>query len=244
MDEPLIYRPTKLSQHFSKWVSKESHLYEKKIRGSFFTRVQLHCSLMIYKRHKFREVYYSLCKFDLPELADDRRGKLQQLELLFKEVQSTLMINNLALAKLSQHEELHVLAKTIENERIEALARVAADGESACHNFKHRFGHYALNAYELAEPRFSEYVCDQLVALANPLKKLAFNLDKPTMSDYFNSTTGSASITHLIGIRELGKSCALQVVAALRSELNDIDTTDSLAKTIYEYDWDKLLSVI
>lgn len=244
MEESFIYEPTKLSQHFSRWVSKTSLEYEKKLRGPFFTRIHFHSSLMLYKRHKFRETYYSLETFCLPELVSGRKNRLQQLELLFRDIYSTLMFNNVALAQLVQRDELHVVAKTAENERIEALVKIAVGNEVACRNFKQRFGHYALNAYELAEPRFSEYDCDQLATLALPLKKLVIDYEKPTMSDYFSSTTGAASITHLVGVRELGKSCALQIVSALRNELNEVGKTSSLTKTVYEYEWDKLLRTI
>lgn len=217
--EELVSNPSNITQHIVEIVvganTKYEDLLNKKVS---FRRFALNVKLNMYLKNDFHEFYQFLCDYKAPEFNTfNKKERLQKLFNEFKFLYEKLIFNNIALAyHYALNKQLSSSVMTKEDEKILCLKKYFHH-EITIEQFKEKFGHYALNAYELSSKRFEEYTAEEL----RPIAKLVSNFkikEKTSLEKYISSPFEDVTPI-LIALRELAKYKILFLVKSIRYEL-------------------------
>lgn len=194
-----------------------------------FVRFAAIYEIRMYAVDGYKAFYDLLKNYRIPSDPAGGRDRITMLIAEFKRLYSGLIINNLALGSLCLRDGGRVPVSpvmTVEDEKIASLKKLSR-GEMAPDAFRGRFGHYALDAYELSSRRFEEYSDEELAALA----RLASNIDvKEKISiDAFITADSKETTGAIIAIREFAKHKILYIVRDIRKELLLIADKDSIS---------------
>lgn len=239
MDEKLVHNPTPFSSVFNAIAENASESFERSISGSFFARVKLEARIRAYLMNGYKETHEYFRRTDLPKKTGDTKRDLIALMEAFEDTYPRIIFNNLVLAHHVKGSAFTVDLKTEEDEKNALLAKVAQNA-SECSTFEQEYGHYALNSYEVAERRFSEYSCEELQNLGKHIAGIPLQ-KKPSLAAYVQDHASGANASLLIGIRELGKFQALKIVAEIRYILLEIESTYELERPVFDYTYNELL---
>lgn len=210
----------KNNQDLFKIILGLSHEYDSLFESkSFFAQYKRTVMMKLYLKEGYKDYYLSLQAYQPPILVSG--DHLQNLDLLlieFKNSYRKLLLNNYALAyQYKKTKNLDNKYLTEEDKKNVCLQQLAANRISIA-KFKSKFGHYAVNPYELKAKRFHEYS----IAEFKPLLKMCLNLkikSKPELiPEIINGKIGDI-VPVLIALRELAKSKILLIVDKIRSEL-------------------------
>jgi len=215
----LISHPSPASKKVIKIIKSIYYDYQKKLTQKNLRRLIFITKIKLYQKQNYKQLYLYLKNYQI--LLPSTLSKSNQLKILFSEfskLQQKLIFNNFALASLASLNQFPTTSNilTIEDEKIIYLQKIANNQISRL-LFNKKFGHYALNPYELSEPRFTEYKSSQLKKLA----KLTLNINiksKKKLENYIKSEPAN-HLAILIGLRELFKSTSLKVIKQIRDIL-------------------------
>ncbi|MBL7157096.1 MAG: hypothetical protein ISS92_02910 [Candidatus Omnitrophica bacterium] len=234
----LAVNPSPITRDLLNRVSALDARYQRALSGKNPLRKLTALSKVeAYLKNDFREFFVFLRDYKRPVFKEAGAKKIRLLLKEFENLFEKLILNNLALGyfylKKGMIGENPVL--TAEDEKILYLKRFF-HGKVSESEFKARFGHYALNAYELSSRRFEEYSHDELLSLAKLAGKVPEH--KKTTLDEYLSLPPSDILPVLIALRELAKYRILFVVRDIRGELLNIskekNIPDIFSKTFSE----------
>lgn len=218
--EEIVTNPSVITQHLVGIVARLNEAQESRFNTkNFFSLFAYGVKIRLYLKEGFRDFYEFLLGYTPPPFPDTVRGaqKIRALFEEFEKVYDKLIFNNIALGFAHIHgEEPENSIMTLEDEKI-AYFKKLASGAVTDEEFKKKFGHYALNAYELSSKRFEEYTSSELLELAH----LSSNMDikeKPLLEDCISEKT-EKKIPALLALRELAKYKVLFIVRDIRHEL-------------------------
>lgn len=210
--DDFIKNPTRLSQHIVRIANAKQNKYSKlsgskKFLGSVINGVKIRLLYL----EKYNDIYECVKKFRIKH--DDIPGLFSELEKIFDHI----ALNNFLLAyAILEEKEVKSSIITKEDEKLILLSKLA-NNRVTPKQFKERFGHYALNGFELASRRFNEYS-------ASELKKLARHLDgfrtpkKISLKSYLRKKDKKLYPVYS-ALREELKYVALKVISQLRKDV-------------------------
>jgi len=108
--------------------------------------------------------------------------------------------------------------------------------------FNCKFGHYALNAYELSSKRFEEYTEKELLSIAELVSNIEIK-DKMELEEqiHLKKNNKEKKISILIALRELAKYNVLFIIRNLRYRLLEIEKEHNI-KDIFSKSYDEIIS--
>lgn len=218
--EEIVSNPSVITQHMLGIVSRLNEKHEKKFHTkNFFSIFVYGVKLRLYLKEGFGDFYGFLQNYTPPPYLETMTGtrKIKALFGEFEKVYDKLIFNNIALGFAHiQGEELENSVMTLEDEKIACFKKLAS-GAISDEDFKDKFGHYALNAYELSSKRFEEYTSSELRELASLSSNIEIK-EKPLLEDYISEKTDKKTPV-LLALRELAKYKVLFIVRDIRYEL-------------------------
>lgn len=219
--EEFVTNPSKITEHLAGIVLKLNNEFEKKYKsGKFLGKFVNDCKFLWYLKEGRNDYYSFLNNYEIPEFGKEG---VEKIELLFKEfekIYSKLILNNHALAyAYIKEKKLSNSVLTMEDKKMLYLKKLS-DGEITVDQFNRKFGHYALNAYELSAKRFEEYSTEELKQIAKLASKIEIK-NKIELEECLEKKPDDA-IPILIALRELAKYQTLFLVRGLRYELKKL----------------------
>jgi hypothetical protein len=204
MTEEFVQNPSKITKHLVNIVLKLNKKHETSLKG-ILNRFKTHIAYNLYLRGGYKEYYFFLKNYKV------KSRTLKQLFQEFENQYNKLLFNNFALVyAYTKEKQIENPILTKEDEKILLL-------KTNLKKLKSKFGHYALNAYELKEKRFSEYSDKELKKLSNLVKNLEIK-NKIPLESYLKKKD-KKPIPILIALRELAKYNILKIVAEIREQL-------------------------
>ena len=180
----------------------------------FFTRFKRDIKIKLYLEKDYLDYYEYLRDY---KFSKESYLRIIDLQKEFKDFYNKLIFNNFALVHIYIKEgSINNPVLTKEDDKNIALSKLYYK-KISIEDFQKEFGHYALNAYELKEKRFSEYDDDLLKKIAYLAAQNKIN-KSITLREYINSPNKEVAPI-LICLRELAKYQSLKIVANIRFEL-------------------------
>jgi len=218
--DEFIAQPSTISKTLIDIVNKHnSHLHNELSRNQFFHLLYQRIKISIYLKQGWHDYFIFLKNYSPPKLGP--KNHLVNIKILFSQFDHfipKMLYNNYALAytHLQNREVISCPILTKEDEKILLLAKYANQKITKSH-FTKKFGHYALNPYELSSKRFSEYSDRELMEIA----KLAANINHPKKTSFnrYLKLNNKNISPILIYLRELAKYKALFLVSSIRQNL-------------------------
>ena len=218
--EEIVTNPSVITRHLVGIVSRLNAKHESKFNTKNFFSIFIYgVKIRLYLKEGFRDFYEFLQNYSTPLYPETMPGTQKIIALFgeFEKVYDQLIFNNISLGFAHiQGEELENSIMTLEDEKI-AYFKKLASGDVTDEDFKEKFGHYGLNAYELSSKRFEEYTSSELLELA----RLGSNInikEKPLLKDQISKHTEKKTPI-LLALRELAKYKVLFIVRDIRHEL-------------------------
>jgi len=210
--EDFIENPTNLSKYLLEIVTKKKRKYDYFLKSNnFIIHTSNSIKLRIWYLNKYHEIYRFIKTFKIKE------KKICGLFNEFSNISDFIALNNLLLmyAYLTEKNKSSSII-TKEDEKL-LLFKELYNGNISAKKFKEKYGHYALNAFELSSKRFNEYKYNQLMNLAKFLKN--FKLKKKiTVNECINSKNNNLFSIYS-ALREELKYISLQIISRLRYKL-------------------------
>ncbi|MFH1642961.1 MAG: hypothetical protein ABIC04_08765 [Nanoarchaeota archaeon] len=211
--EDFIQNPTKLSRHLVEIVNKKKQKYDSLLRSKgFFENISINVKL----RLKYLNGYKEICGF-LKTFQVNGEG-IVELFKEFERIADKTAINNLLLAYAYLNEKNKsppIITK--DDEKLLYFNRLY-NKKISTKAFNNKYGHYALNPFELSAKRFSEYTHNELLGMAQHSKN--FVLKKHTeLKDYIAFENSKNLFPIYSALREELKYHALYIIHDLRFEL-------------------------
>ena len=229
--EDFIENPTNLSKHFLKIIIIKKRKYDSMFGSkNFIGKLISGVKLRLWYLNKYQEIYYFIKTFEI-------KTTVKELFNEFSRISDFINLNNLLLmySYLTEKDQYSPII-TKEDEKLLYLNKLY-HGKISIKEFKEKFGHYALNAFELSSKRFSEYDHKELMDLAKLLKN--FKLKKRIeLEDYIKGKNKSLFPIYS-AMREELKYIALQVVSELRVELLELAKKENI-ENIFDLSYNKL----
>jgi len=247
--EDFIENPTEISKHLIEIIIRVKRKYDallesrnplKKIINNVKIRlwylnkyIDIYNFIQRYKRSRTKKNKYPL---NSPKSAKSA-VHIKNMERLFREfekIYEVISLNNLLL--MYAFLTLKDKASPIINKEDEKLLyfKKLFDGEISCEQFKRKYGHFGLNAFELSSRRFSEYSQKELIDLAKYLKD--FRPTKNIKLDKYIKTKRKNSFAIYSALREELRYLALFIINDLRFELLKIAKKKKI-KNIFNLNW-------
>lgn len=239
--EEFVVNPSKATKRLVDIVLRLQNRYDAQLKTKNpIKKIRVIFKIKIYFEAGYREFFYFLKDYKIP--SQDLSG-IKKLDLLFKEfekIYDKLIFNNIVLAYArSVCGEISNKVLTKEDEKILFLKKLFLD-EITTGQFNEKFGHYALNAYELSSKRFEEYDSSELASLAKLVADFKTEKieAKIPLETYINSGAKDKSPI-LIALRELAKYHTLFLVRAIRYELLRLAQQKHI-KNIFEKSYEEI----
>jgi hypothetical protein len=238
--EEFVRNPTKITEHLVEIVLQLSNKYESQFQSrNILRKFLIDFKIRMYMKENYKEYFLFLRGHKPPNISDQDR--IKELDLLFKEFRrlyDKLIFNNFALAyAYTLNKDTSNPISTMEDKKILLLQKLYHKKINVS-EFLKEFGHYALNAYELASKRFEEYNHSDLLSLA----KLASRINvqkKIELEEYINSKSKDKT-SILIALRELAKYNILYVIRVIRYQLLELAKEEGI-KDIFNRTHDEIL---
>jgi len=158
-----VNNPSETSKILVNIVDKLNKEQEDSLKG--LKKIQTQFKFQLYIKEDYKKYYQFLKNYNLQDSSFDEL--CEEFESLYRK----LLFNNYALAYAALKEEINNSILTKEDEKNIALSQLYR-GEISRKTFNKKFGHYAINAYELEAKRFEEYTDEELNKIARLASKL------------------------------------------------------------------------
>ena len=228
MSEKLISNPSKLSEKLNKIVLKHNTFYQKKLKSKNpFYRLQILVKISLYQKLNHPQFFYELRKieYEIDNFSQLKKGffkeNIQFLLDRFSLIQKKLIFHNLSLVFFYKLHPRIINSNsvkgifTIEQEKNLYLQKFA-ENKINKETFDQKFGHYAINAYELESKRFNEYSVSELKRIASLLTNLKIRSNNSSSKIYENPIFSKEVYSNYLVIREYAKYVSLKIIALLR----------------------------
>lgn len=228
MTEKLIVNPSQLSKKLNHLIGEHNQSYQQQLKSKNpFRRLSILVKISCYQKLKHPQFFKELVKFEKKidnfstKDKDNFQKKTQFLLEIFSQIQKKLIFHNLSLVFFYKLHPLIIKNQkftgifTIEQEKNLYLQKFS-QGKIKRRAFDQKFGHYALNAYELATRRFSEYPNTELKTLGQLLTGLKIKTQNSSLQIFENPFFKKEIYHNHLIIREYAKFVSLKIIAILR----------------------------
>jgi len=258
--EDFIENPTEISKHLIEIIIRVKKKYDTLLTSKNpIKKIINNVRIRLWYLNKYIDIYNFIHGYKHYQIKKNK--PLKNIENLFKEfekIYNTISLNNLLLmyAFLTQGDRSGSIigsegemkacfhfnranqfqAPLIINKEDEKLLcfKKLYDGEISCEEFKRKYGHYGLNAFELSSRRFNEYSQFELMNLAKYLKD--FRPTKNIKLDKYIKTKHKNLFAVYSALREELRYCALFIINDLRFELLKLAKKKKI-KNIFNLNW-------
>ena len=234
--QEFISNPSNLSLILVDIVESESRYLLKQLKSNVIKKNLITTKFLIYCKVSHKEFYKYLIR---PNHFEEK--KLQEYLQLFSELQKKLVFHNMALAVFWKMNRKADLKKPwlMEDEEQLALSKFAR-GEITKKEFDKKFGHYALNGYELKSRRFRECNSKELKKLADLVKEADFGKIGNPKKIYHNPLTKQQIYSNMLKIRSLAKYYSFQLIEVMRTKIIDLAGRKRI-KNCFDLTWRELI---
>jgi hypothetical protein len=239
MNEPtpeldvFIENPTSLSKKIITIALKKKREYDSLLENhGFFSHIMNGVKIRLWYLSKYNEIYSFLSNYKV---------KATSISGLFNEFESMcsmIALNNLLLmyAYLVEKDAASNII-TREDEKMAFFNRLYHK-EISIDEFNAAYGHYSLNDYELAAPRFCEYSKPEILKLSKFAKD--FSSSKTIkLKDYIESENKRLFPVYC-ALREELRYHSLFIIMEIRTKLLELSKAKKI-KNIFDIDYDKLM---
>ncbi len=232
--EIFVENPSKLTKKFIEIVDKKKKIYDELLKAKGFLRQIINgVKLRLWYKHKYEEIYEFVKHYDIK--TDSVKGLFQE----FDKIADMIFLNNMLLmySHLTEKKKKNISRIiTVEDKKMIMLKGVALK-KNSCDEFKKKFGHYALNAFELSSPRFSEYNDNEIMKIAKFTKE--FECKKNV--ELSNCIHKPEQLFHVYSaLREELRSIALLIVSKIRYKLLKV-AKEKKIKNIFDLSYEDVL---
>ncbi len=205
--------PSRITQHLVEIVEKlDNKAKNEFFSNSFIKKFFRDFKLLKYCKKDYVDFYNFISNYEVPKLNKNVKNNLKTLFNEFEKFYENLIFHNTALSYyyLKGHELRNPII-TPEDEKNYMLRQLARK-KIKSQDFLEKYGHYALNPYELSSKRFEEYTKKELMKIANLARD--FKMKKNMrIGEYLHKKN---KIPILITIRELAKYKILFIIREIR----------------------------
>lgn len=218
----LIINPSPASEKIIEIVCDLADKHRKQIASrNILTREFYRLKLEVYLKEGHKDYYNRLTRFDHkfspPPMSKNPRERIESLYKAFETEYGRVIFNNIALTHYYlKHGVVASNVKTSEDDKIHYLKKFHEKNISRV-QFNDKYGHYALNAFELSSKRFEEYSDEELSHIAILVYQFP-ERDKASLDEAINSANPDIP-SILVSLRELGKYNSLFPLKWIRYEL-------------------------
>ena len=213
-DLEFIENPSPLSEHLLDIANEEKDKVELFLKKkNTFRRIFALIKMRMMYAEKYLEIFEFVNKFKV-------KHGINELFLQFQVVAEKLALNNLLLAYGMVDKKCSPSIIITKEDQKLLMLRQLYEKKITTKQFKKTFGHYALNGYELASRRFSEYDDAELFTLAELLKDFK-EKKEITLFEYLKSKVINKFWVYS-ALREELRSCTFLIISNLRYELLDL----------------------
>jgi len=237
----LIYNPTFASKKIVGIIVTINNSYQKKLDQNLLSKIIFLTQLKLYQKQNYLHFYNFLNDYQvLPLNISSLQSQISLHLNEFTAIQKKIIFNNFALADLALNKKssINFDILTIEEEKIIYFQKLAKK-QISYSRFINKFGHLALNPYELAEKRFSEYKPTALLKIAKLTQNIKIK-PKKSLKQYLNSKSINQFVA-LVGIRELAKFNALKNIQQIRNLLLKLARQKKI-NNIFKYSFNQILN--
>ena len=228
--ESFIKNPTTISKYILNIAEKSQNKYDYLlISKRFIDKIKLRILYM----NKYHEIYAFINRTQEKKLPTNIPDLFKKLRIIFDYV----ALNNILLGYsflIEKDKKNPILTK--EDEKLLYLKRVYIR-EIPIKEFNNKFGHYALNPFELSSKRFSEYSKREIMKIGKFLKEFDINKTN-SLEEYLNSGGGNLFSIYST-LREELRYVSLLVINNLRFELIKIQKEKKI-KNIFHIEYDEI----
>ena len=165
--EELVSNPSKITNHLIEIVLSLNTRHEAILKtNNFIKKFKFDFKIAIYLKDNYHKYYLFLKEYQAPSCDLAGLKKFNSLFDEFERLYDKLIFNNFALMRAcAAKKEISNKIFTMEDEKIFLLKKLFYN-EVTVAQFIKRFGHCALNPYELSSKRFEEYGYQELLSIA------------------------------------------------------------------------------
>ena len=238
----LAIDPTRVSEHIVDLVLQLNNKYEATCTSkNVLKKIKFAFNIKMYLKNGYLD-YYNYLKSSMPPMLKSQNS-IPRLTLLFEEFEKIylrLIFNNFALVHAyASNKVISHFIFTMEDKKIVFFKKLY-HGQISRDTFNKKFGHYALNAYELSSQRFEEYSDSDLLKIARFVSNFVVN-KKTGLKEYISN--GVKQITPvLIALRELAKYNSLFIIRDIRYELLRI-AQEKRIENIFDMPYDEIIKL-
>jgi len=247
--EDFIENPTEISKYLIEIIVKAKKKYDALLKSrNPLKKIASNVKIRLWYLNKYIDIYNFIQRYKRCEIKKNEPFKnIENLFREFEKIYEVIALNNLLLMYAFLVQSASVKTSTnredkssfVINKEDEKLLcfKKLYDGKISSEQFKRKFGHYGLNAFELSSRRFSEYAPNELMNLAKFSRD--FKLKKDIKLDKYIKTKGKNLFAVYSALREELRYCALFVVNDLRFELLKLAKAKKI-KNIFNLNWHEI----
>jgi len=217
--EDFINKPSKISEHLVRIILKTKKKYDLLLKPrNFVKRLVNIVKIRLWYLDKYLDIYNFLKTYKPYKIKSNKYFEnIKNLFFEFDKIYDLISLNNLLLTYafiVEKNKSAFILDK--EDKKLLCFKKLY-DNKISEQEFKNKYGHYALNPFELSSRRFSEYSKNELINLAKYTKNFKI-FKKIELKEYIQKKKKDLFPIYF-AMREELKYYALLNVSNLRFEL-------------------------
>ena len=231
--EEFIRNPSKFSKHTINIAKLAAKKYNYLIRQeTFLQKIKKGIKIRLIYLESYKETIQFLKNFEI------KTESIETLYKSFEELADKIALNNITLAYcLAVEKEQIPVVITKEDEKMVSL-KDFKDNKISREMFNSKFGHHAINPFEVSSKRFSEFSNEKLLMIAESIPMQDLN-KKKNLDEYVKKNI-KEKLPIYNALREELKDKGIKIIANIREKLLSIQEKNKI-KDIFSMSFEEVI---